>query len=173
MDTNTRESLWQLWTKTDYVETNYPEVAKAYKKGFTGDFAKFMQKKYPQLIDEFVRESPYMPGFSGCKGSKKTKKGKLGKLTIITERYPESKLINLVAEDAGVSKDQAKAIIDSYWSHIMGLVSAHKIVPITKVGTFQLTKRKYTDNFRHTGTKEVESVKFAMSKFFKDQCLGK
>ena len=183
MDKHTRESLWQLWTKTDYVEKNYPEVAKAYKKGWIADFADFVHKKYPGLEEEFVYESPYMGELSGDKPGKKAKrktakkksgskkKVSLGALTKTT-KYSESDIVKEVAKESSVPQKTVKAVLDLYWSNIMSHIHDKHVVSIPLVGTFERKTRNYTDNLKKTGTHKIDSVKFTMTKAFKRECLG-
>lgn len=180
MDEYTRESLWQIWTRSDYVEKNYPEVAKAYKKGWIADFADFIHKKYPQLEEELVYNSPYEGKLAGCdKKSKKKKKsgikkkGSLGDFRRISGKITENEMLKDVAKDCGISKEAAKRVMDAYWSNLMARIYSNWTVTIPKVGSFCKTKRSYSDNLNKTGKRTVDSVKFTMTQTFKNECLGK
>lgn len=172
MDKDTRESLWQLWTRTDYVEKNYPEVAKKYRKGWIADFADFMQKKYPSLIEEFVYASPYLGGVD-CKKPKKSKKskksGKLGDFHRI-EDYTDDMAARELAKQTGLSIKDAKNAIAVYWESIKKNLRNYQEVKIRGVGSFKRAVVSFYDNFNTGKKKSSNSVKFTMSATFKKDC---
>lgn len=151
MATNKKSAITALWTRSTYIEDNYPSVAKAIRNSGKTPYD-VIQKKYPALISEFAKAGSRL---SGC-GEPSLSGGAPSGYTNVTE----SKTIKLLQglADKRYSQEELKDIINSYWQVITEQVAGGKNVQIFSVGSFRASSK----NGRPL-------VKFSMSDAFKKQ----
>lgn len=80
----------------------------------------------------------------------------------------KSELIQVVANDAGISEDETTKILDSFITTIKEGLGRGEKVTIAGFGTFSLAKRKARE-FVNPRTKQVHSIPAKFLPFFKSK----
>lgn len=159
MTSKERDAIWYVWQRTKSFDEEYAHIKKAYKnQGFFAeyDIAKFVAKKYPDMVEDIVRTA-YATNFSG----------------VVPDGYNNVSKADIAKEMKGqfpkLSENTIKELIDAYWGTITKALKSDKsaFIRINNIGSFRIVTKKYNKinrNGKVTKGATTEKVKFEPSK---------